>query len=333
MDPPDLTKRRKLMSHAFTPKAIGKLEDGIRARAARMVDGLLAARRRRLDRRRRRRAPDVGHRRHHRHPGKDRPRVFDTLDRILAVNSPEASVTEQDELELFASIFTYTLELTAEKRRNPVDDIWSTLTSAVITDETANSCPLGANELEVFFFVLAFAGSDTTKNALAIGLQAFVAIPADRAVSGRRTIRSNAVEEVLRWATPVAFWTRSREGRPRNGRCQHIPKGERVVAMLRSANRDEEVFSDPFTFDIGRTPQPARRVRRRRRRTTVWAPCWRAPRSARCSTNCSVARRHHARGAEGQLPQPDEQHVDLRRDGDIPDAALVTGSAFGLVDR
>jgi cytochrome P450 len=186
-------------------------------------------------------------------PETDRPRIFDTLDRILAVNSPEASVTEQDQLELFASIFTYALELTDEKRRNPVDDIWSTLTSAVITDETGEQLSIPANELEVFFFVLAFAGSDTTKNALAAGLQAFVADP--RQIERYRaddTIRSNAVEEVLRWSTPVAFWTRTAKVDLEIDGVA-IPKGGRVVSMLRSANRDEEVFSDPFTFDIGRT--------------------------------------------------------------------------------
>jgi cytochrome P450 len=253
MDPPDLTKRRRVMSHAFTSKAIGKLEDSIRARAASMVDGLLAAG-----------GGDwigdvadvlpmsvigdiIGI------PETDRPRIFDTLDRILAVNSPEASVSEQDQLELFASIFTYALELTDEKRRNPVDDIWSTLTSAVITDETGEQLSIPANELEVFFFVLAFAGSDTTKNALAAGLQAFVADP--RQIERYRaddTIRSNAVEEVLRWSTPVAFWTRTAKVDLEIDGVA-IPKGGRVVSMLRSANRDEEVFSDPFTFDIGRT--------------------------------------------------------------------------------
>ncbi len=73
-------------------------------------------------------------------------------------------MTEQEQLELFGSIFTYALELTAEKRRNPADDIWSTLTSAVVTDENGEQLSIPSNELEIFFFVLALAGSDTTKN-------------------------------------------------------------------------------------------------------------------------------------------------------------------------
>jgi cytochrome P450 len=256
MDPPDLTKRRRVMSHAFTPRAIGKLEDGIRARAKELVDGLVSAG-----------GGDwigdvadvlpmsvigdiIGI------PEEDRPHIFDTLDRILALNSPESTVTEQDQLELFAGIFTYALQLTEEKRRNPVDDIWSTLTTAVITDETGEQLSIPANELEVFFFVLAFAGSDTTKNALAAGLQAFVANPGEiERYRADEAVRPRAVEEVLRWSTPVAFWTRTTKVDVEMDGVT-IPKGERVVSMLRSANRDEEIFDNPFAFDIGRTDNP-----------------------------------------------------------------------------
>lgn len=256
MDPPDLTKRRRVMSHAFTPRAIGKLEEGIRARAASMIDRLLAQG-----------GGDwigdvadvlpmsvigdiVGI------PEEDRPHIFGTLDRILKLNSPDVHMTEQEQLALFGEIFAYALELTAEKRRNPADDIWSTLTSAVVTDEDGEQLSIPTNELEIFFFVIAIAGSDTTKNALASGLQAFVANPAEiERYRADEAIRPSAVEEVLRWSTPIAFWTRSAKIDVEMDGVA-IPKGDRVVAMLRSANRDEEVFDDPFTFDIGRTDNP-----------------------------------------------------------------------------
>jgi cytochrome P450 len=256
MDPPVLTKRRRVMSHAFTPKAIGKLEDGIRRRAASMVDGLLESG-----------GGDwiddvadvlpmsvigdiVGI------PEEDRPRIFDTLDRILKLNSPDVHLTQQEQLELFGNIFAYALELTADKRRNPTDDIWSTLTTAVVTDESGEELSIPAAELEIFFFVLTLAGSDTTKNALAAGLQAFVANPAEiERYRADEAVRPRAVEEVLRWSTPVAFWTRSTKVDIEMDGIT-IPKGERVVSMLRSANRDEDVFGDPCTFDIGRADNP-----------------------------------------------------------------------------
>ena len=256
MDPPGLNKRRKLISNAFNPRAIAKLEDGIRARAARMIDALLAEG-----------GGDwiddvadllpmavigdiLGI------PEQDRPRIFDSLDRILKARSPGSKLTPQEGIDLFGTVFGYAMELTAEKRTNPTDDIWSTLASAVITGEDGEEFSLPSNELEFFFFVLTFAGSDTTKNALAIGLQAFVDNPEQiERYREDESLRPGAVEEVLRWASPVAYWTRTTAVDIEMDGL-HIPKGERVVAMLRSANRDEEVFSSPFTFDIGRQPNP-----------------------------------------------------------------------------
>jgi cytochrome P450 len=252
LDPPEQSKHRKLISSAFTPRAIAKLEDGIRARASRMIDDLLV-----------RGSGDwiddvadalpmtvigdiIGI------PEEDRPRVFDGFDRILKAQS----TGDQLDADVFAAIFGYAMELTAEKRRNPSDDIWSTIASGVITGDDGEQFSLAANELEFFFFVLAFAGSDTTKNALAIGLQTFVANPEQiERYRDDESVRSSAVEEVLRWSSPVAYWTRSTKvDIEMDG--QQIPKGERVVSMLRSANRDEEVFDSPFTFDIGRHPNP-----------------------------------------------------------------------------
>ncbi|BCO40721.1 cytochrome P450 [Mycobacterium paraintracellulare] len=256
LDPPELNRRRKLISNAFNPRAIAKLEEGIRARAARMIDDLLAAG-----------GGDwiedvadalpmsvigdiIGI------PDEDRPRIFGNFDQILKALAPEAHPSGRVELDLFASVFRYAMELTAEKRRNPTDDIWSTLATAVITGEDGERFSLPENELEFFFFVLAFAGSDTTKNALAIGLQAFVRNPQQiERYRAQEALRPGAVEEVLRWASPVAYWTRTAKvDVEMDG--QRIAKGERVVSMLRSANRDEEVFDSPFVFDIGRQPNP-----------------------------------------------------------------------------
>jgi cytochrome P450 len=256
MDPPVLTKRRRVMSHAFTPKAIGKLEDGIRRRAASMIDGLLESG-----------GGDwiedvadvlpmsvigdiVGI------PDEDRPRIFGTLDRILEGGASEQQTNSEEHTALFGEIFTYALELTAEKRLNPTDDIWSTLATAVVTDESGEELSIPANELEIFFFVLTLAGSDTTKNALAAGLQALVANPVEiQRYRDDESIRARAVEEVLRWSSPVAFWTRTTKVDVEMDGVT-IPAGERVVSMLRSANRDEDVFDEPFRFDIGRTDNP-----------------------------------------------------------------------------
>jgi cytochrome P450 len=186
-------------------------------------------------------------------PEEDRPQIFDTLDRILDINSPESSLSEQDQLELFANIFSYALELTDEKRRNPVDNIWSTLTSAVITDEPANSYP----------YLPTSSRSFSSYSPLRA-----VTRPRTRWLPDCRRLsltpgRSSGTAPTLR--SDPARWKRCCAGRrpspfgPRTAKVDleidgvAIPKGGRVVSMLRSANRDDEVFGDPFTFDIGRT--------------------------------------------------------------------------------
>ena len=255
MDPPDLIKRRRVMSHAFTPKAIGKLEDGIRRRAAAMIDRLLAAG-----------GGDwiddvadvlpmsvigdiVGI------PDEDRPEIFDTLDRILKVASSDDAAAQQDAMELFGKIFTYALELTAETRQ-PHRRHLERADLGGLTDENGEQLSIPADRARDLLLRHRVRRQRHHEERAGLGLQAFVANPAQiERYRADEAIRSSAVEEVLRWSTPVAFWTRSTKVDIEMDGIT-IPKGERVVSMLRSANRDEEIFEDPFSFDIGRTDNP-----------------------------------------------------------------------------
>jgi cytochrome P450 len=255
LDPPDHTKRRRLITKAFTPRAVAKLEDGIRARAHRMAAALfdsgggefvdLAAG-----------LPIsvigdiVGI------PEEDRPRVFALIGEVLKLAGAGIAIPQGDDLLPFLSLFQYASELTAQKRAEPVDDIWSALCTAQIEDESGELFLLPENELEMFFFILGIAGSDTTRNALCDGIRAFVTNP-DQMARYRNSpeIRASAVEEVLRYSTPITFWVRGATRDVGFGETT-IPKGARVVTMLRSANRDEAVFENCFTFDIARDPNP-----------------------------------------------------------------------------
>ncbi|OBI98051.1 cytochrome P450 [Mycobacterium asiaticum] len=255
LDPPDHTIRRRVITRAFTPRAIAKLEDGIRARAAAMAGALrsngggefvdLAAG-----------LPIsvigdiVGI------PEEDRPRVFGLIERVLKSAGAQMSVPDGEELMPFMELFQYASELTARKRAHPVDDIWSALCTTEITSESGESFLLPANELEIFFFILGLAGADTTRNALCDGIRAFVANPDQIEVyRSDPQSRSTAVEEVIRYSTPIIFWVRGAAKEVRLGDVL-IPEGARVVTMLRSANRDEDVFADPYGFDIRRDPNP-----------------------------------------------------------------------------
>ncbi|MFY9765676.1 MAG: cytochrome P450, partial [Mycobacterium sp.] len=255
LDPPDHTKRRRIIAKAFTPRAVAKLERGIRTRAHLMAGSLLSAGGGEF--------VDlaaglpisvigdiVGI------PEDDRPRVFALITQVLNLAGAGVSSPQGDDLVPFLELFQYASELTGQKRDNPVDDIWSALCTAEIDDEAGARFLLPANELEIFFFILGLAGGDTTRNALCDGIRAFVANPeqADR-YRHEPDLRGRAVEEVLRWSTPIIFWVR---GATRDVVLGDAPikKGARVVTMLRSANRDEDVFDKPFDFDIARDPNP-----------------------------------------------------------------------------
>lgn len=255
LDPPDHTKRRRIITKAFTPRAVAKLEGGIRARAHRMAAALLetgggefvdlAAG-----------LPIsvigdiVGI------PDEDRPRVFALIGEVLKLAGAGISIPQGDDLLPFLSLFQYATELTAQKRAEPVDDIWSALCTAHIEDDQGEPFLLPENELEMFFFILGIAGSDTTRNALCDGIRAFVANRDQIArYRDRPELRASAVEEVLRYSTPITFWVRGATRDVDFGDIT-IPGGARVVTMLRSANRDEDVYRNPFDFDISRDPNP-----------------------------------------------------------------------------
>lgn len=255
LDPPDHTVRRRLITRAFTPRAVAKLEAGIRDRARTMAGALLdsgggefvdlAAG-----------LPIsvigdiVGI------PDADRPHVFGLIDRVLKTAGAQLSLPDGDDLLPFMELFEFASSLTAHKREHPADDVWSVLCTAEITGESGESFLLPSNELEIFFFILGLAGADTTRNALCDGIRAFVANP-DQASIYRSDpeARRTAVEEVIRYSTPIMFWVRGATKDVMLGDVL-IPEGARVVTMLRSANRDEDIFEDPYRFDIRRDPNP-----------------------------------------------------------------------------
>src|SRR6185437_1524619 len=208
LDPPDHTIRRKVISRAFTPRAVAKLEDGIRKRAKAMARALLESGGGEF--------VDlaaglpisvigdiVGI------PEADRPHVFDLIEKVLKTAGAQLAVPDGDDVMPFVELFEYASALTAHKREHPVDDIWSALCTTEITAESGESFLLPSNELEIFFFVLGLAGADTTRNALCDGIRAFVASP-DQIETYRSDpdVRSTAVEEVIRYSTPIMFWVR-----------------------------------------------------------------------------------------------------------------------------
>ena len=140
--------------------------------------------------------------------------------------------------------------LVEQKRANPANDLLSVWSTAEIDGE-----PLPVRSIfhETGLFVA--GGAETTRTAIAHGIRAFIDHPDQwEAIAADRTLIPGAVEELLRWVTPLNNFFRRVMAPDAVVRGVHIPMGDRVVMIYPSANRDEDQFADPFRFDIRRTP-------------------------------------------------------------------------------
>jgi cholest-4-en-3-one 26-monooxygenase len=150
--------------------------------------------------------------------------------------------------QAFTELYAYSHEL--QQAHKPADDIVTTLLNAEIGGDKLTEW-----EFDMFFLLLCVAGNETTRNSISHGMYAFMTNPeqwdAFRADPDARM--DVAVEEILRWATPVLHFRRTAARDYELGGVK-IKEGDKVVIWHISANRDERGFDDPFRFDIGRTP-------------------------------------------------------------------------------
>ena len=187
-------------------------------------------------------------------PQSERDKLFDWSNRIIGSSDPEYAVSENESLLARSELFVYATELAAEKRANPTDDIWSQLVDAEVTMADGTHEKLSEFELNVFFFLLIIAGNETTRNAISHAMLAFFEHPDQwQLLCERPELMDSAVEEMLRWSTPVTYFRRTATHDTEIS-GQAIATGEKVTVWYPSANRDEDHFEDPFTFDITRDP-------------------------------------------------------------------------------
>jgi cytochrome P450 len=251
MDGDQHTRLRRLISAGFTPRMIGQLDEQCRKWAARLIDDALAlgdidfvgeiAYKLPMHMI----ADIVGI------PESDRDWLFSIVNNLLLSVAPGSGMTKEDALGLQVELFEYAEQLGRSRREQPSDDVWTTLSTVDFDGDG-----LGEAELNFFFMLLTAAGSETTRNALAVGLATLAEHPdqLDRLRSDRSLLKS-AVDEIIRWASPVSYFAR-RATTDVEIRGVPIQAGDRVTLWYPSANRDDEVFADPFTFDITRTPNP-----------------------------------------------------------------------------
>jgi methyl-branched lipid omega-hydroxylase len=182
--------------------------------------------------------------------------VFNASNVILSNGDPEyvpegtdpmlAFMTAAQQLNLLMT------DLAAFRKEHPTDDITSALANTNVDGEA-----LTDNEVASFFILLVVAGNETTRNAISHGLLALTRHPDQRALwaADPSAIAATGVDEVVRWASPVIWMRRTVASDTVLGETA-LHEGDKVIMFYNSANRDEEVFEDPFTFDVRRNPNP-----------------------------------------------------------------------------
>jgi cytochrome P450 len=145
--------------------------------------------------------------------------------------------------------FSYFNALTADRRAHPTEDLGSTIANARIDGE-----PLSDLDTASYYVIVATAGHDTTSAAIGGGLRALIEHPEQRErLRADPALMPTAVEEIIRWVTPVKEFMRTATA-DTEVRGVPIAEGESVYLSYVSANHDEEVFDNPFAFDVGRDP-------------------------------------------------------------------------------
>ncbi len=258
MDAPRHTKLRKIVSAAFTPKQVRRVEDKIAERAETIVDELidhgdgdfvqLVAKRLPMGTIYDLMGP----------PEEYRESLAEAADTLVAVNDPDVLVNLgiDDPLEAASdalqNLLVPALELADARRAEPTDDLMTNLVQAEVDGESLSDEEIGA-----FFVLLSVAGNDTTRNTIAHTMRRFTEHPDQRDwlredYEGRAR---TAVEEFVRHASPVVTFRRTATQDTELG-GQRIAEGDKVVMFYESGNRDSGVFDDPLRFDLSRDPNP-----------------------------------------------------------------------------
>jgi len=247
MDDPEHSRLRKIVSRAFTPRAVERLRAELSERARCIVTEAAAAGSGDFVRQVACEVPLQAISALLGGPREDYDKLFDWTNNMIGSDDPEFA--GNDALTSAGELMWYAMQLAARKAEEPGDDIVTTLIQA-----DADGQRLSEAEFGMFVVTLAVAGNETTRNSITQGMMAFTDYP-DQWELFRARRPKTAADEIIRWATPItAFQRTAREDTELGGVA--IREGQRVVLFYRSANFDEEVFDDPFTFDILRSPNP-----------------------------------------------------------------------------
>jgi probable F420-dependent oxidoreductase len=184
-------------------------------------------------------------------PESDFPRMLKYTQELFGNDDAELQrgASKEEQIGALLEMFQYFTELTASRRANPTEDLASAIANARVDDE-----PLTDVDTVSYYVIIATAGHDTTSAVISGGLHALIENPDQLArLRDNPQLMPLATEEMIRWVTPVKeFMRTAREDTTVRG--VPITEGESVLLSYPSANRDEEIFDDPFRFDVGRDP-------------------------------------------------------------------------------
>ena len=157
--------------------------------------------------------------------------------------------TPEEQMAVLLDFFGYFAELTAARREHPTGDLASAIANGRIDGE-----PMSEVDTMSYYVIVAAAGHDTTKDAISGGLHALIENPGElERLRADPSLMGTAVEEMIRWSTPVKEFMRTATA-DTTVRGVDIAKGDSVYLAYVSGNRDEEIFDEPFRFDVGRDP-------------------------------------------------------------------------------
>lgn len=247
MDAPHHTHLRKIVSRAFTPRAIERLRDDLRQRANTIVQAALAQGSGDFVEQVSCELPLQAIASLMGVPQDERKKLFDWSNQMVGDQDPEFA--SNDAMAASIELIMYGMRMAADRSQNPGDDLVTKLVQADV-----DGTKLSDDEFGFFVILLAVAGNETTRNSITQGTMAFAEFPQQWALfRERRPV--TAADEIVRWATPVTSFQRTALRDTILGGVE-IKKGQRVVMFYRSANFDEEVFDDPLSFNILRDPNP-----------------------------------------------------------------------------
>ena len=255
LDDPRHQRLRSIVSRAFTPKVVARIEASVRERAHRLVASLIANH------------PDgqadlvaelagplplqiicdmMGI------PEQDHQRVFHWTNVILGFGDPDFTVDFEELVRVSMEIGAYASALADDRRVNHHDDLTTSLVEAEVDGDR-----LSSSEIASFFILLVAAGNETTRNAISHGVLALSRYPEewDKWWSDFDRLTPTAVEEIVRWASPVVYMRRTLTRDIELSGVKMVA-GDKAALWYNSANRDESKFADPWTFDVARDLNP-----------------------------------------------------------------------------